>query len=269
MKNNKYKIVVFTDLKDSVDSTIKSAISLAKMINGEIELFHVKKILDVVNKESQLSAMRNISSKYVNAENKLKEIAKTFAKDSNISFSYTLAIGNLKNEISLFLDEKKPDIIVLEKKKSLIFNKPKVNLIQFILKNHSGPIFIADDQKSLVLDNEMSLGLLDDVESFNKFKFSQDLFHHTKKPIKSFKILQDANTTGKDVNQNKNTIEYVFEKNDNAIQSISNFILKSNLNLICLNRDNIKKDNINKSYTTPLKINAIIENLSVPVLLMA
>ncbi|MEO9890883.1 universal stress protein [Aurantibacter sp.] len=258
MKNNKYKIVIFTDLKESMDTNIKSAINLAKMINGEIELLHVKKALDVVNKESQLSAMRNISSKYVAAENKLKSIVSSFSKDYDIPLSYTLTFGNLKNEISSYLEEKKPDIVVLGKKKSKLSNKLRVDSIQFILKKHNGPIFITDNEICFDLNNDLSLGVLNDIESFTKYQFTEDLLERSKKPIKSFKILNDSNKAETAI-ANKSTVEFIFDKSDNVMQNISKFVSKSNLNLVCLNRN---------TTTKPLKINDIIENLNVPVLLM-
>ena len=61
MKNNRYKILVLSDLKDSTNSILKSSVSLAKMINGDVAFFHVKKATDVVENDSQLSAIRTIN----------------------------------------------------------------------------------------------------------------------------------------------------------------------------------------------------------------
>ena len=78
MKKNNYKIVVFTDLKISLHNTLKSTIGLANMINGEIELFHVKKPAEVVKTESQLSAIRTINRESVTLDKKIQSIVDSF-----------------------------------------------------------------------------------------------------------------------------------------------------------------------------------------------
>jgi hypothetical protein len=72
MENKKYKILVLSDLKEGTDSTLKNAISLSKIIDADIEFFHVKKPTDIVERESQLSAMRTINKEYLETEKKIK-----------------------------------------------------------------------------------------------------------------------------------------------------------------------------------------------------
>ncbi|MBM1104963.1 universal stress protein [Aurantibacter crassamenti] len=269
MKNNKYKIVIFTDLKDSVNTTLISAINFAKMVNGEIEIFHIKKAIDIVKKESQLSAIRNLNSEYVGAEKKIKSIVKQYSKDFNIPLTYSFAIGNIKSEISSYIDEKKPDIIVLGKKKYKILNRVKLNLIQFILKKHNGPIFITDNEKVLELNHDLSFGLIDELEPYTNLNFAKEVLQNSKKPIKSFKIIEKSNTTiESNTKHSKDAIEYVFENNDTSIQNISNYISKSNINLLCVNRGENKNNKMSKNISTPKNINDILSNINVPVLLM-
>ena len=47
MKNTS-KILVLSDLKDSKLSVIRNAVSLAKLIDGNIHVFHVKKPTEIV-----------------------------------------------------------------------------------------------------------------------------------------------------------------------------------------------------------------------------
>ena len=74
MKNNKYKILVLSDLKKSTSATLKTAVSLAKMIDGEIEFFHVKKPIDIVEKENQLSAIRTINENHTLIRKKIEKL---------------------------------------------------------------------------------------------------------------------------------------------------------------------------------------------------
>ena len=64
MEKSQYKILVLSDLTKSTTSTLRSSASLAKMIDGNVEFFCVKKPTDIVEKENQLSAIRTINKKY-------------------------------------------------------------------------------------------------------------------------------------------------------------------------------------------------------------
>ena len=43
MKNNKYKILVLSDLSKTTRNTLKSSISLAKIVDADINFLYVKK----------------------------------------------------------------------------------------------------------------------------------------------------------------------------------------------------------------------------------
>ncbi len=77
MKKNKYKILVLADMKKSTSTVLKSAVSLAKMINGDIQMFYVRKPTDIVAKENQLSAMRTINKEYQKTEKKIQDHYRT------------------------------------------------------------------------------------------------------------------------------------------------------------------------------------------------
>ena len=81
MKNNKYKILVLSDLNKSADFRLKSTVSLAKMIDGDITLFHVKKPTDIVDRESQLSAMRSINKEHIVTNKKIESLVRPFRQD--------------------------------------------------------------------------------------------------------------------------------------------------------------------------------------------
>ncbi|WP_339625750.1 universal stress protein [uncultured Maribacter sp.] len=266
MKKNNYKIVIFTDLKESLSNTLKSTLSLAKMIKGEIGLFHVKKASDVVTKESQLSAIRSINNEYIDMDKKIKSIVQSFSKDFGVPITYSFAIGNLKNEIANYIDVHKPDIVVLGKKKSNVFNLVSDNLIQFVLNQHKGPVFLTDEKNVLELNNELSFGILNDKEQSSVNDFTEGLLSNSQKPLKSFKIVEnsDALKTNQTTKKRKE-VEFIFEKNDNSIRNLSNYITKSNISLLCVNRSNDKRSK-NDSITP--NISDVIDTLKVPLILM-
>jgi hypothetical protein len=238
MKNNKHKIAVFSDLNESIDNTLKSAVNLAEMVNGEIELFHVSKASTIVNNESQLSAIREINSDFINIDNKMKKIVNDFTNESGVRILYSHAIGNPKLEIGNYIKENKPDIIVLRKKKPILSGLLSNNITKFVLENHSGSVFIANDNMVLDINKKLSLAYLNEGEEMHKIDFEDLLFSYSAGPLKSFKIVTDsAYKSSPRTYKGKKATEYIFEKRDNTIESLSNYISLCNVNLLCLGRD--------------------------------
>jgi len=138
MKDKKYKILVLSDLNESTDTILKSTISLANMIDGNIDFFHVKKPDDVVKKDNQLSAIRSINQEHFSTKKKIKNVIEPISKDYGIHISYTLSYGNVKNEIGKHIKESQPDIIVLGKRNSKTFKLIGDSITQFVLKEYDG-----------------------------------------------------------------------------------------------------------------------------------
>lgn len=263
MKNNKYKIVVLADLKKSTSATLKSTISLAKMIDAEVHFFHVKSASDVVERENQLSAMRAINHDYTATDKKIKKIIQEVSDNHQISINYSFAFGNVKHELASYIEEMQPNIIVLGKKKSSLINLGGDKIIQFILKQFDGPILIADTNNCLQPNEKLSLGMLNNVDSiFDASSLSEALLSNTEQPIKSFKIVNKSSEIGTTNNSNSiDTIQYIFEENDNTIENLSNYILKNNINLLCIDRSE------SDAKTTTQNVKSIIKKLDVSLLL--
>ena len=267
--SKKYKIVVFSDLKKSLGNTLKSTLSLAKMLNGEIAIFHVKKATEVVTEDSHLSAIRSLNSEYRDMDNDINSIVTTYSKDFGVPLTYSCTIGNLKNEIANYIEKEKPDFIVSGKRKSKVFNILGDNLIPFVLKKHNGPVFLSDENQVLNIDKDLSLGVLSGDEETSIASLTENLLLHSQKPLKSFRILKNADTSDKTkVSKERKEIEFVFDSNDNSIKNISNYVAINNINLLCINRSQNKGDSKNKSLSMPTNINDIINNLNVPLILM-
>lgn len=265
MKNNKYKILVLSDLKESTSTTLKSSVSLAKMIHGDITLFHVKKPTDVVERESQLSAMRTINREQIITSKKIEEALAPISKDYDININSTFSFGNVKHEIEAHIKASKPDVIVLGKRKAKGLKFLGDNITDFVLKTHKGPVMIVSNKNGLEPEKELHLGLFNDKEQYFDLKFTEDLIAQTRRPLKSFSIINNTNgIKEKEVSVSSKTVDYVFEKNDNTIQNLSNYLVKNNVNLLCVNREK----NNEKSKALKAEIKDIIDNVNVSLFLL-
>lgn len=264
----KYKIVVLSDLNNSAKTTIKSSVSLAKMINGDIEVFSVKKPTDIIDKENQLSAMRTINNQYTKTDKEMQNLINPIATDYGIDINYSFAFGNTKNEIKSFIEEQQPDIIVLGKRKSTPLKFIGDGITQYVFNTFKGVIMVATAKSPLEPNKEISLGMLNNLEPSVDLKFAEDLMAHALKPLKSFKIVKNSRESEEMTKPaNKKIVEYVFEHNDGSMKSLSNYLTKNNIDLLYLNR--MKKHADNKMNLMKSDIKSLVDNLNVTLLVTA
>ncbi len=266
MKTNskKYRIVVLSDLKKSSVATLESTVEMAKMIGGEIEVFHVKRPTEVIDVENQLSAMRTINREHLAIDKKMQRLIKPISESCEINIKYSFTFGNIKNEIGDFIKENHPDIIVLGKKRSKSFGLNRDRISEFVLNNFNGVVLLTTENNAIALDNGISLGMLNNSTPFSNLEFAEGLMKHTKKPLKSFKIMKSSSVENKPAESvSAKTIEYVFEHSDGAIKNLSKYLSKNNINLLSIDRK--QGDHEKQNLITP-DIGNIIGKLDVAIL---
>jgi hypothetical protein len=112
----------------------------------------------------------------------------------------------------------------------------------------------------------VSLGVLNSQNDSLNVAFAKDLFANSQTPLKVFKFVKNVTSPNKtEVNLDTNTVEYVFEHNDNTLNNLPNYLSKNNINLLCIDRgakQSKVKGNLNKS-----ELNNIISNNTISLLL--
>ena len=265
MKNYKYKILVLSDLKQAASNMLKSTVGLAKMIDGEIDFLCVKKPSEIVERENQLSAIRTINQEHFTAKKEMLNLIKPISEDYNIKINHTLSYGNVKDEIGSYIKEQQPDIIVIGKRKSKTINILGDNITQFVLNKHSGTIMISAEKNTIEPDKELSLGIIEDAKEIFNSEFTKNLLKNTQKPLKAFKVIENSDKKNEVSLNDNETVEYVFEENSDTIKNISNYLSKSNINLLCIDRD--KEKDKNSKHLLKSDINRLIKNFNVSLLL--
>lgn len=258
MKNtaNKYKILVLSDLKSTSKTILKSTIGLAQMIGGNIELFHVKKPTDVVEKENQLSAMRTINADYNNTQKKIRDLILPLSKKHGIKINQKLIFGNIKNEINDHIEASNPDIIILGKRKAKKISLMGDSITEFVMKKHKGVVMIASDKNAIEPSKGISLGILNNVKQSFNMAFADQLLDNVEHPPKAFRIMKGIDGLKEEQSLKGNKIvEYVFEQNDNAISTVSSYLKKNNINMFCMDRG---KKNANRSVIDKLDVSLLI-----------
>ena len=266
MKKKQYKIVVLSDLTKSSAAILKNAVSVAKIINGRIEIFSVKKPTDIVKMDNQLSAMRTINSEHKAINKKMRNLATSISQEYDVGITYSFAFGNVKSEIEEYLAEQKPDVVVLGKRKSKTFNLMGDGITDFILNRYNGTIMIAPHNNKLEPNKEVTLGMLNNPKPSSNLEFAEDLMQHAQKPLKSFKIIKSTVSSQKQpLPEGRKTIEYVFEYSDNIIKNFSTYLSKNNINLLCMNR--INKQSRATRHLTASDVKEVMGKLNVSLLI--
>jgi nucleotide-binding universal stress UspA family protein len=160
MGNSKYKILVLSDLKETTNHALQNAVKVSKVIDAEIEFFHVKKPTDIVNTDSQLSAMRSINKEYVVTEKKINNLIAPIIENESITIHSSFAFGNVKNEIKNHINSCKPDVIILGSRKRKILSFVGDKIINFVLKSHKKTLIIVSNGTDFDFEKEFSLDFL-------------------------------------------------------------------------------------------------------------
>ncbi len=263
---SKYKLLVLIDLAQVAPEVLQYAINLSKLIDGSIELFYVKTPTEIVKNDNQSSAIIAIEKERSSIKKQMEKLTERIAKEENISIKYDFTFGNIKNEVLDHLNSKQPDIVVLGKGKPKLLSFFSDNLTQFVINNFGGNVLITGKTNTPYTD--MLLGFFDEHSNQDNFEITQDLKQLSTSPIINFKFKNKEATTSTKPEGDKESITFEFEETANTLSGLSSYVLKSNVELLCLVR-NTKKNR------TSLLINNISSNIkqllnktSVPVLIL-
>ena len=229
MEQKKYKIAVFSDLKESTQSILQSSLGLAKRIGAEVFLLHVKKPATVVKNDNQLSALKSIKEVKHGMNDKMKKLIESLSNEYEIPINCAFAFGKPKDEILQFIKNENPDLVVIGKKKVSPISIFGDGITKCIIEKFDGTVMIASENGVLRPNEELSLGLLNGDERLLQSHLAENLVKQSSKPPKSFKIVDKAE---KREEVKPDIIEYVFDRNDNSINNLGNYLLKSNVNLL-------------------------------------
>jgi len=271
--NSKYRLLVLMDQSKASYNALKSAINLAKLINGSIEVFQVKKITSEVGYESQIAVMRAINEERSKQENEFRNIVKLVVKKEGLPVTCNFTYGDVKNEINDHIKKTNPDIVVIGKRKKKIVNFLGDGITKSLLEDHNGAVLISGDNEAFTSYYRKSIGFLNNVEGIEKITLLNDLKKYNREPHKLFKINQNDlkpknDESAKLVEQQtkKETIVYKFDASDNAISGMANLISNNNIALLCLNKKNKNRgsfsNGLNEIFTKT------IEQTSIPVLVL-
>lgn len=252
------KIVVFSDLKDSIHPSLSSAIGLAKALNGRLELFTVINPGKVVQRDNQLSAMRSINDESVAVKKKMDSLLETYSRENGIKIGRSYAIGNVKIQLEQFLKERKPDIVVLGRRAPKPLKIIGDRVTEFIIDLFNGFVLVAPDTGAFIPNPEISIGGLNVQDSQLEHPIARALIQNNPKPWISFKIAKNNEAYRKVSESATGRTEFVFDHNVNVMDALPNYIRSKRVDLLLVNRERfLGKDSTLKSPTARELVNKV------------
>lgn len=276
MTNNKlkakYHLLVLLDLSKEPETTLRSAINLAEVISGSIEIYYIKPAVEVVKSANQLSAISAIDKERYRIKNKIKKLIGLVAQESKVSIEFDFAFGNVNSEIQIQLKKSNPDIVVLGKRDVKPFNFLGNDVTQFLLNNYFGNIFIAGEDKMLRTNKDISIGFYNDGLDNQSIDITKKLSRQTKKPVKFFRVRKNLESKTLDTklqsSKFENTIEYVFEQGSNALDGLVNYVSKNDIDLLCMGRGSKTNDENSGFIHGTSEVQKVIQKLKIPLFIM-
>ncbi len=178
------QILVISDLKDTTSGILETATYLAKSLQKDIFFLSVSKPTEIVQNDSQLTAIRNINYAHCKTVDKIKQLIKPFVNNYNIKIEFKHTIGNVKNEILENIQSLNPSIIILGKRKPKIININGDKLTNFIFKNYKGIVILADKSAKISTHGTYSLAIASNDISASGKAIVESLENYSPKIIK-------------------------------------------------------------------------------------
>ena len=260
-KNN---IVVLINLDKPQPNIVQNSINVANSINAAVTFLYVKKATEAVQNENHISAIKTLTDTHMRIDGKMRELLEPFQQTTETELRSKIAIGNVKYHIEKHLNDINPDLVILGKRSKKILPWEGDRLTEFVVNKFQGPVMISSTDQVLELNEQLSLGLLSTTGTDSPKGFVSDLLKISSKPVKSFRIVNKTGESELPRPMPFKTVEYAFDPGDDAVKNLSKYVLRNNVNLLFLDRDQVTKGNRKTSSTN---MNEVINQLPSSLLL--
>lgn len=247
----KYRIGVLLDMTKSSAFVLTSALELAKQMDGSVEVFHVQ----------PARASRQANPNYESTQNEIKELISNMGTQEKLHISYKVEYGSVKHRVRDYLALKKPDILVLGKR------RPKLGIFgesitDFVINQtqNTNVLILGEDDKFHTLKN-INLGFFGNELKESDLEVITDLTRNSEKPVRHFDISHDTNQ--KRIYPWQKMVSYTFPKGTNAMDGLVNYVSRTNTQLLCVP----KKGKGFRFGTSPIK--SVIKKSKVPLMVLA
>lgn len=223
-------LVVFDQSKESF-LALQNAIELAKTINGAIDILCISKWSKVIKTENQVALLRSLEENQQRVKLKTQKLIDSITEIENLALIYSYTHGNVIEETQKHIAITSPDIVVIGRQKKKFSSYFDTRNIDQLRKGYNGFLLLAGEKNKKAKDQSMRLGFLDEKEVSRASELIQTLI---RKAMPTLNVFTISNKQKKVVETKEKMVFYEFDKNDIVDSTISNYIQKNKIDLMCV-----------------------------------
>lgn len=268
-----FNIIVLIDFTEGSYRALKYAISLAKLINCKIKVFHALETNELNKIENTHVLSMELDSEIDKIKNKLNAIIEIISEEG-VEASYHYTIGKKDYKIQEWLEYVSPDLVVIGKK----IGNPKFGgrLTGFLVKKYNGSLLIVDGENLFKPKTRITLGCKQETLKTHDPYMVLNLHFSTDAPLTILNVGQQVETQNtinflRELNlsdeKNRN-LQYVCQKSRKVNQGLIQHIQNNNVELLCLGRKKQNSSLLDFFFQKSAFIFKIGNKTNIPILLM-
>tara|TARA_B100000809_G_scaffold210866_1_gene214331 strand:+ start:202 stop:1053 length:852 start_codon:yes stop_codon:yes gene_type:complete len=269
-----YNYLVLTDFSEASYIALKYAISLAKLIKGNIHVCHIANPSKIVQNDNQVAAIREINLETQKIEKKIGAIVEMILTEGINAIPYC-SIGNIIYEFEELANQLKPDVVILGKKAGN--RKLSGKITSYLMNEYLGSLLIIDKESEFQTDTNISIACNENTLNQNDSYLISSLDRQTKTSISFLNIKSSKDksekisvpqTWWKSNNEADRNIEIKYENDSTIASGLNKYISSNNINLLCIGKGkqrNFLQRLISRHSSTVLDI---VNKVHIPILVM-
>jgi len=264
--------MVLMDFSKASYMALKYAISMAKMQNACIHIFHV---IDQDEKaaDENLDSVTQIIEKERKSVKILQSSICEMIHTEGIKTNSMVEFGDLIWMIKDQTQKIDPDLVFVGKKAGKQKNDSR--LIKYLLDDYQGSILIVQKENQFVSTSQIVLGCSERTLKSCNVDFALDLGKLTTKTLHAFHV-QKTNFYSKSKGlleewnnlQNNSEIECTYHKGTRILDGIVSFIQQSKSDLVCLGRGKRNQSFWSKIFDSPGYLDQLVDRVNIPILVL-
>lgn len=256
--NSDYSILVLTDLSEASKIALRNATKLAKLVNGKVSAYNVQPVKQFTEEENQLSLGRKLSENYKRTQAKAKRLISAIGEEEDMEIGFTMDWGNVKNCILNKVEDTRPDMVILGRRKSKLTDLLRVGVTQFVIDNCDASILISGSDRELHSFTDLSLGFFGETKEKGGLRIIDHL-QEAPRSVKYFGIRSRKQTMETDGPVQKGGTSFVFpQEGPNAIEALTSYVLGTKTQLFCIPQG---------TDTAVESVKEMVKRLDIPILL--
>jgi nucleotide-binding universal stress UspA family protein len=222
---SKPNILVLVKLDAQAERVLAAAKVLAKKIDGQLRIMHVKVPSEAVKTENQFTAKKELYEDYRAAQKQLEALLKKMVLPKN----YDLRYGNIKNNILEAIEKEEPQVIMMGQRDPKLLGLLGDGLIDAVMNSNRASVYIVNSKKAQPKNDRPTIGVFNGGLN-SDFGLFQSLVQNDAQDIKYLSI-EDK---GKAIENNTATNHFVFTADANALKNLVRFTKKIDAQLFCI-----------------------------------